>query len=154
MVMSSKRASHNKVQRRTSQKQDLDKEVEQKAALAADDASQAWRSGSLSTSREADAALRELLSPVHRWLNTLSVRNHSEHTLTAYFAGLNQLALFLRGKRLTWTRCDKRQLAQHISQRLHEDKLALASVQQELSAIRHFDGWLIEEGIALSLIHI
>lgn len=148
MVMSRKRASHNKVQRRTSQKQDLDKEVEQEAALAADDASQAWRSGSLSTSREADAALRELLSPVHRWLNTLSVRNHSEHTLMAYFAGLNQLALFLRGKRLIWTRCDKRQLAQHISQRLDEDKLALASVQQELSAIRHFYGWLIEEGIA------
>ncbi|MES1965686.1 tyrosine recombinase XerC [Psychrobacter sp. AH5] len=104
--------------------------------------------GQLAKSVEADAALRELLSPVNRWLNVLSVRNHSEHTLAAYFAGVNQLALYLRGKRLTWTRCDKRQLAQHISQRLDEDKLALASVQQELSAIRHFYSWLIEEGIA------
>lgn len=102
----------------------------------------------LAKSTEADAALRELLSPVNRWLNVLSARNHSKHTLAAYFAGVNQLALYLRGKRLTWTRCDKRQLAQHISQRLDEDKLALASVQQELSAIRHFYSWLIEEGIA------
>ena len=99
-------------------------------------------------SMELDKQLRELLAPVHRWLNTLAVRNHSVHTLTAYFAALSQLALFLRGKRLTWTRCDKRQLAQHISQRLDEDKLALASVQQELSAIRHFYGWLIEEDLA------
>ncbi len=99
-------------------------------------------------SMELDKQLRELLVPVHRWLNTLAVRNHSVHTLTAYFAALSQLALFLRGKRLTWTRCDKRQLAQHISQRLDEDKLALASVQQELSAIRHFYGWLIEEDLA------
>ena len=97
---------------------------------------------------EPDAALRELLSPVQRWLSVLAVRNHSKHTLSAYLAGVNQLALFLRGKRLTWTRCDKRQLAQHISQRLDEDKLALASVQQELSAIRHFYGWLIEEELA------
>lgn len=97
---------------------------------------------------EMDEPLQALLAPVERWLNTLAVRNHSEHTLSAYHAGVSQLALFLRGKALTWTRCDKRQLAQHISQRLDEDKLALASVQQELSAIRHFYGWLIEEGLA------
>lgn len=97
---------------------------------------------------EKDEALKSLLIPVDRWLNMLAVRNHSAHTLSAYFAGVQQLALFLRGKQLTWTRCDKRQLAQHISQRLDEDKLALASVQQELSAIRHFYGWLIEEGLA------
>ncbi|MBU5616866.1 tyrosine recombinase XerC [Psychrobacter sp. TAE2020] len=99
-------------------------------------------------STEPDNALAELLIPVQRWLEVLAVRNHSQHTLSAYFAGVNQLALFIRGKRLTWTRCDKRQLAQHISQRLDEDKLALSSVQQELSAIRHFYGWLIEEGLA------
>lgn len=99
-------------------------------------------------STEPDNVLAELLVPVQRWLEVLAVRNHSQHTLSAYFAGVNQLALFIRGKRLTWTRCDKRQLAQHISQRLDEDKLALSSVQQELSAIRHFYGWLIEEGLA------
>lgn len=102
----------------------------------------------LIASAEPDAALLELLTPVQRWLHVLAVRNHSEHTLSAYLAGVNQLALFLRGKQLSWTRCDKRQLAQHISQRLDEDKLALASVQQELSAIRHFYGWLIEENLA------
>ena len=97
---------------------------------------------------ESDAELQALLISVERWLTVLAVRNHSKHTLSAYLAGVSQLALFLRGKQLTWTRCDKRQLAQHISQRLDEDKLALASVQQELSAIRHFYGWLIEEGVA------
>ena len=102
----------------------------------------------LIATREPDDALFELLTPVQRWLQVLAVRNHSEHTLSAYLAGVNQLALFLRGKQLSWTRCDKRQLAQHISQRLDEDKLALASVQQELSAIRHFYGWLIEENLA------
>lgn len=95
-----------------------------------------------------DEDLAELLLPVQHWLKVLKVRNHSEHTLSAYLAGVKQLALFLRGKQLTWTRCDKRQLAQHISQRLDENKLALASVQQELSAIRHFYSWLIEEGLA------
>ena len=83
-----------------------------------------WLSAELAANIESDAALRALLAPVHRWLNTLSVRNHSPHTLTAYFAGLNQLALFLRGKRLTWTRCDKRQLAQHISQRIQHFQIA------------------------------
>ena len=102
----------------------------------------------MSPSIEYDAELQSLLIPVNRWLAILATRNHSAHTLSAYFAGIQQLALFLRGKQLTWTRCDKRQLAQHISQRLDEDKLALASIQQELSAIRHFYGWLIEEGLA------
>ena len=97
---------------------------------------------------EKDKALIELLQPVHRWLAILAVRHHSVHTLRAYLAGVGQLALFLCAQRLTWTRCDKRQLAQHISERLDEDKLALASVQQELSAIRHFYSWLIEEGLA------
>jgi integrase/recombinase XerC len=97
---------------------------------------------------EADNQLCQLLVPVHRWLNILALGNHSVHTLSAYLAGVSQLALFLRAKQLSWTRCDKRQLAQHISQRLDEDKLALASVQQELSAIRNFYGWLIEQQIA------
>lgn len=91
---------------------------------------ESWVSVESALAVESDETLRELLSPVHRWLHILAVRNHSAHTLTAYFAGVNQLALFLRGKRLTWTRCDKRQLAQHISQRLDEDKLALASVSK------------------------
>lgn len=99
--------------------------------------------------KTADAiALDTLLKPVHCWLAVLTVRHHSKHTLSAYLSGVTQLALFLRGKQLTWTRCDKRQLAQHISQRLDEDKLALASVQQELSAIRNFYGWLIEAQLA------
>lgn len=92
--------------------------------------------------------LQTLLAPVEAWLHTLSIQNHSPHTLAAYHAALKQLAYFLEEKSLTWTRCDKRQLARHISQRLDRDKLKLSSVQQELSAIRHFYGWLIEQGEA------
>lgn len=92
--------------------------------------------------------LRALLEPVHQWLNVLSAQNHSVHTLHAYFAALKVLAQTLYEKNLTWTRCDKRQLARHISQRLDTDKLSIASVQLELSAIRSFYGWLIEQGQA------
>ena len=93
-------------------------------------------------------SLYRLLEPVAEWLRVLAIENHSTHTLSAYAAGLKQLALFIDAKGLTWTRCDKRQLANYISQRLERDKLALASVQQELSATRHFYGWLIERGQA------
>lgn len=92
--------------------------------------------------------LQALLTPVDAWLQMLSIQNHSAHTIAAYFAALKQLAYYLEEKQLTWTRCDKRQLAHHISRRLDRDKLKLASVQQELSAIRHFYGWLIEQGEA------
>ena len=97
---------------------------------------------------ELSPALQALLAPVEAWLHALSIQNHSKHTLLAYWAALKQLADYLVGKNLTWTRCDKRQLAGHISQRLERDKLKLSSVQQELSAIRHFYGWLIEQDLA------
>lgn len=94
------------------------------------------------------AQLQSLLEPVEAWLTTLAIQNHSPHTLSAYAAALRQLATYIGDKGLTWTRCDKRQLGRHISQRLDRDKLKLSSVQQELSAIRHFYGWLIERGEA------
>lgn len=96
----------------------------------------------------ASKSLYRLIEPVAEWLKVLAIEGHSIHTLSAYAAGLKPLALFIDAKGLSWTRCDKRQLAAHISQRLERDKLALASVQQELSAIRHFYGWLIERGTA------
>lgn len=111
-------------------------------------APQLWATAQSMQMQQDDAALFALLQPVHEWLGTLAISNHSQHTLAAYFAALYQLALSLRGHDLSWTRCDKRQLARHISQRLDEDNLLLASVQQELSAIRHFYGWLIERGRA------
>lgn len=89
-------------------------------------------------------SLRILLEPVHQWLNILNLQQHSPHTLKAYFAGLRNLAIFLSDKKLTWTQCDKRQLANHISHRLENDKISLNSAQQELSAIRHYYNWLIE----------
>ena len=93
-------------------------------------------------------AFDALMSPVERWLATLARENHSLHTQTAYHAAVAQLARHLCAQRLTWTRCDKRQLAKHVTHRLEEDGLSLASMQQALSAIRHFYGWLIDEGQA------
>lgn len=97
---------------------------------------------------EISAELQQLLLPVEQWLAELSVRQMSEHTIEAYYAGLFQLASFLEAGKLTWTRCDKRQLAKYIGQRLDVDALAISSVQQELSAIRHFYSWLIDQGQA------
>lgn len=89
-----------------------------------------------------------LLEPVERWLNELSVRSLSPHTIDAYYAALYQLACYVEQAGLTWSRCDKRQLAKHIGNRLERDALAISSVQQELSAIRHFYSWMIEQGLA------
>ena len=100
------------------------------------------------TTVEISAELQQLLLPVEQWLAELSVRQMSEHTIEAYYAGLFQLASFLEAGKLTWTRCDKRQLAKYIGQRLDVDALAISSVQQELSAIRHFYSWLIDQGQA------
>lgn len=97
---------------------------------------------------EISAELQQLLLPVEQWLAELSVRQMSEHTIEAYYAALFQLASFLEAGKLTWTRCDKRQLARYIGQRLDVDALAISSVQQELSAIRHFYSWLIDQGQA------
>lgn len=97
---------------------------------------------------EMSEELQHLLLPVEQWLAELSVRQMSSHTIEAYYAGLFQLASFLEVGKLTWTRCDKRQLARYIGQRLDVDALAISSVQQELSAIRHFYSWLIDQGQA------
>ncbi|WP_019673875.1 tyrosine recombinase XerC [Psychrobacter lutiphocae] len=97
---------------------------------------------------ELSAEMQALLLPVEQWLSQLAVRQLSKHTLAAYHAALYQLACFLEGRNLIWTRCDKRQLSNFIAQRLDVDALAISSVQQELSAIRHFYGWLIEQGQA------
>lgn len=100
------------------------------------------------TTVEISAELQQLLLPVEQWLAELSVRQMSEHTIEAYYAGLFQLASFLEAGKLTWTRCDKRQLAKYIGQRLDVDALAISSIQQELSAIRHFYSWMIDQGQA------
>ena len=100
------------------------------------------------TTVEISAELQQLLLPVEQWLAELSVRQMSEHTIEAYYAGLFQLASFLEAGKLTCTRGDNRQLAKYIGQRLDVDALAISSVQQELSAIRHFYSWLIDQGQA------
>ncbi|WP_230657320.1 tyrosine recombinase XerC [Psychrobacter sp. I-STPA10] len=88
--------------------------------------------------------------PVHQWLTVLSARRLSRHTLQAYFAAVDNLTDFLLVQKLTWTRCDRRKLGQYIAKRLETDALATASVQLELSAIRHFYTWLVEEDLARS----
>ncbi|WP_413772378.1 tyrosine recombinase XerC [Psychrobacter sp. FDAARGOS_221] len=93
-------------------------------------------------------SMQALLVPVEQWLGQLKVQQLSPHTLSAYHAALYQLACFLDTRKLIWTRCDKRQLSNYIAKRLDGDALAISSVQQELSAIRHFYGWMIEQGTA------
>lgn len=92
--------------------------------------------------------IRQMLSPVQQWLTVLSAHNYAYRTLAAYYTALSHLARYLVQQGLSWTRCDKRQLARHISIRLEVDALAVASVQLELSAIRQFYVWLLAQGMA------
>ena len=111
-----------------------------------------------------DAILSQLMSPVEAWLSTLAMQNLSEHTIVAYRHALATLAQFLIAKRLkglgqgtvaklsakaiNWSMCDKRQLTAFVTKRLDEDGVSIASMQQTLSAIRAFYGWLIDTGQA------
>lgn len=88
--------------------------------------------------------LLAMLDAVDDWLKELTIQRHSQHTVLAYFAALKRLAEFLVTKNLTWSQLDKRQLSQFVAKRLETDNLAISSVQQELSAIRHFYDWLLK----------
>ncbi len=81
---------------------------------------------------------------MEEWLGSLLPRNLSAHTLLAYRHALVNLASYLQAKGLNWTQLDKRQLSNYVAQRLEVDALSIKSVQQELSAIRGFYGWLVE----------
>ncbi|WP_434354250.1 tyrosine recombinase XerC [Psychrobacter sp. HD31] len=93
-----------------------------------------------------------LALPINQWQGALMVQNFSSHTLQAYKLAVTHLAQFLERQSLTktlnWAQCDKRLLSRHISNRLEVDALSIASVQQELSAIRQFYAYLIEQGQA------
>lgn len=90
----------------------------------------------------------KLTLPIDQWQNALVLQNFSVHTLQAYKLAVTKLAQFLDGVNKSWTQCDKRLLSRHIGQRLEIDALSIASVQQELSAIRQFYAYLIANGQA------
>lgn len=94
-------------------------------------------------------AKNKLLAKVDDWLKALTIQRHSKHTVLAYSAALKRLAQFLAAKNLNWSQLDKRQLSQFVAKRLEVDGLAISSVQQELSAIRHFYDWLMKNGKVL-----
>lgn len=85
---------------------------------------------------------------IDQWQNALLVQNFSSHTLQAYKMAVYQLGRFLDEQSRGWTQCDKRLLSRHIGNRLDRDALSIASVQQELSAIRQFYAYLISQGQA------
>lgn len=96
-----------------------------------------------------DNPLLTMLEAVNDWLSELTIQRHSKHTVLAYSAALTRLADFLVAKNLSWSQFDKRQLSQFVAKRLEVDNLAISSVQQELSAIRHFYDWLLKNNQVL-----
>ncbi len=92
-----------------------------------------------------EATLTSETTLMETWLSNLVIANLSTHTLLAYRHALSNLANYLHSKSLLWRQLDKRQLSTYIAQRIEVDALAIKSVQQELSAIRGFYTWLIEQ---------
>lgn len=86
--------------------------------------------------------------PIEQWQSALLMQNFSSHTLQAYKVSVTKLAEFLDAQNRNWTQCDKRLLSRYIGNRLDRDALSIASVQQELSAIRQFYAYLINDGQA------
>lgn len=100
---------------------------------------------------------------INDWLAGLKLQQYSHHTLSSYRRTMLRLFQFLYTTVLTDDRangqetkhkmadlqyiaCSKQQLVTYISQRLENDGVQIASVQQELSAIRQFYLWAITQG--------
>lgn len=98
---------------------------------------------------------------VNHWLADLERQQYSNHTLSSYRRTMLRFFQFLFSSLIhnstnhnakntvddiDCIACNKQQLVTYISQRLETDALHVASVQQELSAIRQFYLWAIEQG--------
>lgn len=89
----------------------------------------------------------ELTPIIEMWLMDLHIKKHSVHTISAYQAALHQFAKFLHTQSKDWRECQQKQLEIYFSQRLDVDALNIASIKLELSAIRQFYRFAIQQGL-------
>ncbi len=80
------------------------------------------------------------------WLSQLIQAGRSSHTLKAYRRDVIQFLTFLQAKHYTLADIERRMLNEFATQRLEQDAIAASSLQRELSAVRHFLGFLVAQG--------
>ncbi len=89
-----------------------------------------------------------------RWLSELTTAQRSRHTLKAYARDVRGLLRFMaadtdgdRAESDVLSGLDLATLKRFAGFRMEMEGLSPASLQRELSAIRHFAGWLVEQGV-------
>ncbi|WP_227518296.1 tyrosine recombinase XerC [Alkanindiges hydrocarboniclasticus] len=91
-----------------------------------------------------DLSVSEL---VQQWLQALIRMNLSFHTRKAYQRDLLQFTVFLSCKSVALQQVTHHTLRQFAAQRIEVDRISSSSLQRELSAVRSFADWLVEQEI-------
>lgn len=107
---------------------------------------QAW-SFSENASADSDAAQDRLSELVRQWIQALTRMNLSFHTRKAYQRDLLQFTVFLSCKSISLQQVSHHTLRQFAAQRIEIDRISSSSLQRELSAVRSFADWLVEQEI-------
>ncbi|XID74137.1 tyrosine recombinase XerC [Alkanindiges sp. WGS2144] len=89
----------------------------------------------------------DLPALVQAWLSALGRLNFSFHTRRAYQRDLLQFTVFLSCKDIELHQVNHHTLRQFAAQRIEVDRISSSSLQRELSAVRSFADWLVEQGI-------
>lgn len=92
----------------------------------------------------AHATLSEL---VQHWLSALTAQHLSFHTRKAYHRDLCQFTIFLDCQSVALSAVTHHTLRQFATQRIEVDRISSSSLQRELSAVRSFADWLVEQGV-------
>ncbi len=97
-----------------------------------------------------------------QWLEVLERQQRSPNTLKAYQRDVSKLLVFLKSEKqdpkslepsvldassYLWAQINRESLTRFAGFRMENCGLAPASLQRELSAIRHFLGWLVQQTI-------
>ena len=89
----------------------------------------------------------DLTELVQQWLSHLTRLNLSVHTRKAYHRDLCQFTVFLSCQAINLQQVTHHTLRQFSAQRLEVDRISSSSLQRELSAVRSFAEWLVEQEI-------
>lgn len=96
---------------------------------------------------ETNPAELDLSELVQQWISALTRLNLSVHTRKAYHRDLCQFTVFLSCHSVAINEVTHHTLRQFSAQRLEVDRISSSSLQRELSAVRSFADWLIEQNI-------
>lgn len=81
------------------------------------------------------------------WVLALVRQNFSVHTRKAYQRDLQQFTVFLACRNIGLAQISHQTLRQYAAQRIEIDRISSSSLQRELSAVRSFADWLLEQSL-------